>query len=33
MVRNGNFDGFIAVIEIVDVVGTPHSVPLINGFV
>ena len=30
--RNGKLDGFVAVIVIVAVFGTPHSVTLIAGF-
>ena len=30
---NGNLNGFVSVIVIVAPVGTPHSVPLITGFV
>ena len=33
MGRNGNLDGFVAVITIADAVGTPHGVPLLSGFV
>ena len=31
--RNGNLDRVVAVIVIVAVVGTPHGVPLLSGFV
>ena len=31
--RNGKWDRFVAIIVIVAVVGTPHIVPLLVGFV
>ena len=33
MGQNGKLDGFVAVILIVTVIGMPHDVPLIDGFV
>ena len=33
MGRNGKLDGLVAVIVIVSVVGKPHDVPLLAGFV
>ena len=32
MGRNGKFGGFVAIIVIVVVVGTPHGVPMIDSF-
>ena len=31
--RNENLDGFVDIIVIIAVVRTPHSVPMISGFV
>ena len=33
MLYNGKLDGFVSVTVIVAIVGTPHGVPLLSGFV
>ena len=33
MGRNGNLDGFVSIIVIIYVVGTPYGVPLLDFFV